>query len=453
MDQELAQYLNIQSASLTNQLMNVAQKVQRKYDYYNADNIAKPLGISMPVKMQSLTPGVGWASRAVTTLSDRLKFDGFMNDSYGLNTYFDEIYAKPVIDGLKTDALIAGCSFALLNWNDKAGRYMITPFTAQEATGVIDRKTGLLRIGMAVLKWGNKPIYPSQTINAYNSYPKDWIITTPQLNALFVDGRLAQVTENPTGRNMMQAFTHRANTDRPLGKSRISKTVRRIVDEMERVKQRQEVAEEFYSTPQRYINGLANGADVDDKIDLAIGKILKITRDEDGEKPDIGQLGQMSISGFTEAKKDLARDFCAETGLTLRNLGYETSNPTSAESLKTMSDDLLLEAQECQHELGEQIKQLAITLRVATDNNPTVPDSLKRIEPVWKPIFQTDVGAMGDAAYKIIQAMPELAGTTTMYRILGMSMREIEELRANQTSGQQFTSGNTQENANGGTSQ
>lgn len=251
----------------------------------------------------------------------------------------------------------------------------------------------------------------------------------------------------------MQAFTHRANTDRPLGKSRITKTVRRIVDEMERVKQRQEVAEEFYSTPQRYINGLANGAEVDDKIDLAIGKILKITRDEDGEKPDIGQLGQMSISGFTEAKKDLARDFCAETGLTLRNLGYETSNPTSAESLKTMSDDLLLEAQECQQELGEQIKQLAITLRVATDNNPVVPESLKRIEPVWKPIFQTDVGAMGDAAYKLIQAMPELAGTTAMYRILGMSMREIEEIQAGQAASQQFTAGNNQGTTDGGANQ
>ena len=159
-----------------------------------------------------------------------------------------------------------------------------------------------------------------------------------------------------------------------------------------------------------------------------MGKIWAITKDEDGEKPEIGQLPQMSISQFSDQKKDLARDFCAETALTLRNLGYETANPTSAESLSAMSDDLLLEAQESQRELGKEFKEIAITMRLVMDGNSVVPTRLKEIDPTWRPLFQIDFGSAGDAANKLIQAMPELAGTTTLYRMLGMGAREAEEL-------------------------
>lgn len=163
-------------------------------------------------------------------------------------------------------------------------------------------------------------------------------------------------------------------------------------------------------------------------LESAIGKIWGITRDEDGEKPEIGQLAQMSINQFSDQKKDLARDFCAETALTLRNLGYETANPTSAESLSAMSDDLLLEAQESQQEFGREFKEIAISMRMVLDGNNTIPERLRAIDPTWKPLFQIDVGSAGDAVYKLIQAMPELAGTTTLYRMLGMNIREAEAL-------------------------
>ncbi len=138
----------------------------------------------------------------------------------------------------------------------------------------------------------------------------------------------------------------------------------------------------------------------------------------------------MSISQFSEAKKDKARDFCAETALTLRNLGYETGNPSSAESLAAMSDDLLLEAQNSQTEMGEQIKQIALTLRMAIDSISEVPDALKALIPAWKPIFQVDLGAAGDAIFKLFQTMPELQGTVAGYRMLGIGIREAESLAA-----------------------
>lgn len=401
-------------------------QVQNKYDYYEADHDTRDFGISTPKNFVRHQPGIGWASRAVNTLSDRVIFDGFANDTLGVNNLLSSINGFSIISQTKHDAFIAGCAFIAVADDPNSDRKILVPFTATEATGVIDPTSGLLRVGMAVTRWSP----PARKKRGVLFSPADYIVFTPDWTAIFIDRELSELIPNPIGRCLLQPLTHRASAKQPLGKSRLTKTARRIIQEVGRQKRREEIAEEFYSLPQRYINGLAEGAKKDSNLDSAIGKVWAITKDEEGEKPEIGQLAQMSINQFETAKKDKARDFCAETALTLRNLGYETANPTSAESLSAMSDDLLLEAMNTQAEMGEQIKQIAITLYMAQNRVNTVPDRLLDLVPAWKPIFQVDVGAAGDAVFKLQQAMPELIGTVAGYRMLGIGIREAEDLAA-----------------------
>lgn len=431
------------SETIANELLlclgSKSTKVQTKYEYYDADNDVRDFGISTPRKMINHRPGIGWASRAVNTLSDRVKFDGFARDTFGTNDYLTDIGAWTVLGKAKHDAFIAGCAFVAVSDNEDGTKVLI-PFTAQEATGEVDQKTGLLKYGLAVTRWSP----PAKKTRGVLFAPADYILFTPNFTAIFLSRTISEIIPNPTGRTLLHPITHRATADRPLGKSRLTNTARRIIQEVGRLKRREEIAEEFYALPQRYINGLAEGAKKDDNLDSAIGKVWAITKDEDGEKPDIGQLAQMSIEGFIGAKKDKARDFCAETALTLRNLGYETGNPSSPESLAAMSDDLLLEATNSQDEMGEQFKQIAITLRMAIDQINEVPDAMKDLVPAWKPIFQVDLGAAGDAIFKLFQAMPELQGTVSGYRMLGVGIREAEELaakRAASTAGTVFGGG------------
>lgn len=400
-------------------------RVQNKYDYYNADNDIRDYGISTPRKLVNIRPGIGWASRAVNTLSDRVVFDGFAKDEFGINDYLDDIGGFSVIGKAKHDAFIAGCAFVAVSDDEDDGRKVLIPFTAAEATGVVDQRTGLLKYGLAVTRWVMPK--PKKKLSSFEA--EDFIVFHPQFTAIFIGRTLSEVIPNPTGRCLLHPITHRASADRPLGKSRLTNTARRIINEVGRQKRREEIAEEFYSLPQRYISGLAQGAKKDADLDSAIGKVWAITVDDEGNKPDVGQLSQMSINQFETAKKDKARDFCAETALTLRNLGYETANPSSSESLVAMSDDLLLEATNSQDEMGKQIKELCITLRMAVDGNDTVPDRLRQIMPAWKPIFQVDLAGAGDAVYKLQQAMPELIGTIAGYRLLGIGIREAEELQ------------------------
>jgi hypothetical protein len=411
---------------LLDRLRKKSVNVRIKYQYYNAENSYVDFGISVPVKMMNSKPGIGWASRAVNTLSDRVVFDGFANDTFRINELFDEINAKRVLNKAKKDAHIAGVSFVAIS--ETPNGVALIPFTASEATGVIDDNTGLLSYGLAVLSWTGDDALAQSSV----SEPKDYVVFTPEATTIYKNKKIDSITKNPTGRTMLHALTHGATASQPLGRSRITKTVRRIIQEVARVKRRYEIAGEFYSTPQRYVLGTEQDftQEQKNKLDSTIGKAWVFSKDDDGDKPEIGQLAQMSINQFEDNKKGLARDFCAETALTLRNLGYETVNPTSAESLSAMSDDLLLEARASQDEMGEQIKQIAISIRLTLNKSDKVPEDLENIKAAWRPIFQVDVGAAGDAVYKLIQAMPELAGSVQIYQMLGMGVREAESLKA-----------------------
>ena len=411
---------------LLDRLRKKSVNVDIKYQYYNAENSYVDFGISVPVKMMNSKPGIGWASRAVNTLSDRVVFDGFANDTFRINELFDEINAKRVLNKAKKDAHIAGVSFVAIS--ETPNGVALIPFTASEATGVIDDNTGLLSYGLAVLSWTGDDALAQSSV----SEPKDYVVFTPEATTIYKNKKIDSITKNPTGRTMLHALTHGATASQPLGRSRITKTVRRIIQEVARVKRRYEIAGEFYSTPQRWVLGTEQDftQEQKNKLDSTIGKAWVFSKDDDGDKPEIGQLAQMSINQFEDNKKGLARDFCAETALTLRNLGYETANPTSAESLSAMSDDLLLEARASQDEMGEQIKQIAISIRLTLNKSDKVPEDLENIKAAWRPIFQVDVGAAGDAVYKLIQAMPELAGSVQIYQMLGMGVREAEGLKA-----------------------
>ena len=417
-------YILSRAEKLTKKLGNKVYKTAEKYVYYNAQQEVGDLGISLPKNFVMMKPGVGWASRAVNTLADRLNFDGFINDSFDFNSLLDDTGARKVLNKSIQDALIAGCSFIGIEYVNESVK--LTPFTALEATGEIDTRTGLLVDGIAVLEWEE---YDDDDWRWWGKKPKTIALFEPGFTAVIYKGKqIIAYAENPTGRPLLHVITHRQSADRPFGKSRISNTVRRIVDEVGRLKVRYEIAAEFYSTPQRYILGLSEGQLAEGNLSSELGKIWGLTADEDGEKPTVGQLAQMSINQFSDQKKDLARDFCAETALTLRNLGYETANPTSAESLSAMSDDLLLEAQECQRELGKEFKDVIVSMRMLLDRSNTISSRVEDIEPVWMPISQLNVGAAGDAIYKLMQIMPQLKDSPATYRMLGLTVKETNEV-------------------------
>lgn len=119
-----------------------------------------------------------------------------------------------------------------------------------------------------------------------------------------------------------------------------------------RTLKRSEISAEFYSFPQKYVLGTSNEAEQLDKWKATISSLLEITKDEDGDKPVVGQFTQQSMSPYTEQLRTFAALFAGETGLTLDDLGFVTDNPSSAEAIKSSHEALRLAARKAQRTFG-----------------------------------------------------------------------------------------------------
>ena len=418
------------SRNLLGTIVSKRSRVQLKYDYYEAEQRLRDLGISMPAKLLALQSGLGWASKAVDVVADRLSFDAFENDRLGINDLYEIADETEAVDSVKHDALIAGCAFAAIVDDPSIMAKRFMPFSALEATGVLNTTTGLLKYGLAITQYNRD----EKLSNTYNKSPEnfaeDWVLFGEDFTAIFEKRRLVQFVMNPTGRCLMHLFANRPTTKQPFGRSVISRECRLLIQSGLRTMRRSEVAGEFFSSPQRYILGVSDDFEKDESMDLQLGKIAVIEKDGDGEAPTAGQWTQHSMTPFSDQLKMFAQQFCAKTGLTLHSLGFDTNNPTSAESYEAQNEDLRLIVSRTSKHFGNVLKKMAITLRLATSGTREVTPDMRAIVPHWEPVFKVDIGPAGDAFGKVLTVVPELKGSNRMYYALGLSVKEAEKYSA-----------------------
>ncbi|MBZ4299306.1 hypothetical protein LAJ56_15200, partial [Streptococcus pneumoniae] len=97
---------------------------------------------------------------------------------------------------------------------------------------------------------------------------------------------------------------------------------------------RSDVTAEFYSFPQKYVLGLSQDAEAIDTWKATVSSLLTFTKDDEGEKPNVGQFTTSSMSPFAEQLRTAAAGFSGEMGLTLDDLGFVSDNPSSVEAIK-----------------------------------------------------------------------------------------------------------------------
>jgi hypothetical protein len=182
-----------------------------------------------------------------------------------------------------------------------------------------------------------------------------------------------------------------------------------IIQSACRTLKRTEISAEFYSYPQKYVTGLSEGFEDLDKWKASMSAMMMFTKDEDGDKPTVGQFSQQSMAPHVEELRSLASAFAGETGLTLDDLGFSTDNPSSAEAIKASHETLRLKARKAQKCFGTgflNVGYVAVCLRDEFQYNR---DMVSETRPVWMPIFEPDaamLSSIGDGAIKLNQAVP-----------------------------------------------
>ncbi|MDD6059685.1 MAG: hypothetical protein PUB97_04785 [Ruminococcus sp.] len=386
-------------------------RVRTRYNYYDMKIVVSELSSILPKEFSWLAYSLGWCAKAVDSLADRIVFDTFSCDDFALNEIYRLNNADVLHDDAVLSALISSCSFISIG-QDSTGYPTMQVIDGGNATGIIDPVTKMLTEGYAVLK---RDEHGTPELEAY---------FRPNQTDYFVRGRLdtEQTFMHQAPYALLVPIINRPDAARPFGHSRISRTCMHITQAVLRTFRRMDVSAEFYSFPQKYILGLSDDAEFNNRA-ATISSFLNIGKDEDGDKPTVGQFTQQSMAPYAEQLKAYASVFAGETGLTLDDLGFTTSNPASFDAIRASHEQLRLTARKAQRTFGVGLLNAGYLAACIRDRIPYDRRAFANTVPQWLPIFEPDaaaLGAAGDAILKINQAVPDFIGNNNIRRLTGL---------------------------------
>ena len=374
-------------------------RVDMRYKQYAMQHDEQMVGITIPPEIRRRYRSVvGWCAKGVDSLADRLVFREFENDDFQVNDIFKVNNPDVFFDSVVLSAMIASCSFVYISkGEDDEPRLQV--IGAGDATGVIDPITGLLTEGYAVLDRdgnGNATVeahfLPGQTKYYY-------------ADKNIQDSEVSHNFQHP----LLVPVIHRPDEARPFGRSRISRAGMYFQRYAKRTLERADITAEFYSFPQKYVTGLSNDAEPMESWKATVSSMLQFTKDDDGEKPTLGQFTTSSMSPFTEQLRTAAAGFAGEMGLTLDDLGFVSDNPSSVEAIKASHENLRLAGRKAQRSLGSGLLNIAYIAACLRDDFPYTRSQFINTTPTWEPLFEADANTLtlvGDGVIKINQAIP-----------------------------------------------
>ena len=389
-----------------------------RYDYYELKNLKVDPSPVIPMDLQAKYGSkLGWCAKAVDSLANRLLFDGFDSDNFDLWEIFQMNNKDIFFDSAIRSALISACCFVYISaGEDDYPRLQV--IDGKNATGIIDPITNLLKEGYAILETDDKG---TVLVDAY---------FTPEETQIYYKGQKEpQIIDNPTGYPLLVPIIYRPDANRPFGQSRISRDCMDLQDKARFTITRMEVAAEFYSFPQKFILGTSQDSNFD-TVRAKYSQFLEVTRDDEGNMPQMGQFTQGSVSPLVEQLTTYAKAFAGITGLTTDDLGFISNNPSSAESIKAAHADLERLAVKAQETFGSGFLNVGLVAASLRDETHYNRNALYETTPLWKPAFTMDnsaIGSFGDAVLKINQAVPDAINQKTIERMTGIPMEEPEE--------------------------
>ena len=403
------------SAYLKKKLDTKRQRVLLRYDYYEQKKTALDLGISTPDNLRWFKTINGWCTKAVDSLADRLQFDGFEDDIFNFTDMFDQNNPDIFFDDTILSALISSCSFVLVT-KGEGDRIRFQVIDGGNATGVIDDYTKLLNEGYAVLDRdpdnGKVIKYAYCTPGRTEIYDLTASADEPSELEVFNSNYCALVP-----------IIYKPDAKRLFGHSRITRACMDYANQAMQLTKEMAISSEFYSFPQKYVTGLSQDSDVLDKWQATMSAMLSFTKDEEGDSPTLGQFQTGSMAPYTEALKSIASLFAGETGLTLDDLGFITSNPSSAEAIKASHESLRLMASKAQRCFSVGIKNVGYIGACMRDDIAYVREAVFETKVLWKPTFEPDaamLSSIGDGVYKLNEAIPGFVDESKMRRLTGI---------------------------------
>lgn len=399
---------------LKRKLVTKQSRVQTRYRYYEMKECHTPRNLMVPDQLKNkFSIKLGWCTKAVDSLADRLQFRGFKNDNLDLTSIYQMNNFDVLADSAILGALITSCDFIYISM-DKNGYPRMQVIDGYNATGIMDEITGMLEEGYAVLDRDENDQIISEAYfgKGYTDF--------------YIKGQEPYRIENICSYPLLVPIVYRPDAKRPFGHSRISRACMKYQNNVADTLLNMAICSETNAFVQKYIAG----SDPDMEFDSSrawMSSFLNISANEDGTKPDLGQFQQASLAPYIDEIETQASLFAGEVGLTLDDLGFSKSNPASVDAIRASHENLRLTARKAQRQFGVGFLNagyLAACLRDDFDYNREV---LYETKPIWEPVFEPDanaIGMIGDAAVKVNSAVPGYFNAENLRDLTGIDSDE-----------------------------
>lgn len=424
-------------------------------EYYEQRNPLKDLGIAIPPSCKDVQTNVGWATKAVDMLAERSVFDGFTfagKENEELQRVLQENDFKQTYSEAVISELVHSCSFITVSaGSEDEPKVILNSYSATEAAGVWDNRKKRLKYGFAVVDATDPnatgTLEPTE-VNLYLDYAT--IVCTRDIKT---NRWYAKRMNHSQGRPLMEVLRYHPTNNRKMGKSRISKTVKAIVDSAKRALLRAEISSEFFTSPQKYLLGvdpdlfgqeITDAEEADDlaeakaiynaeqaKMKAYLGAIMAVTPNENGDIPQFGQLTQMSMQPHSDYIRALANLLAGETNIPISSLGVVAdSNPQSYEAIKATTEPLIVTAQSLNRENRNALVNIG-RLALAIINGKTISeltDEERAIDVHWGDPALPSIGSMSNAMVQQLAMFPWMVDSELPLERLGYTEEEIARL-------------------------
>lgn len=395
--------------------------------YYDMKVRLKPTG-NIPVEaMQRIEAVSEWPEKAVSALAERSVFEGFVTpggeqDPFDLSGILSDNRFDLELPQAITSAYKHSCSFLTTAVGDTQSGEPPVLVMAREAlwsSALWDSRRRVVSAAMAITSTDDagQPV----TMDVYLPY------TVLSLERRPSGSWVAARRPNPLGEVLVEPLAYEPQLSRPFGRSRISRAVMNITDRGLMTIVRSEIGSDFYAVPRTAILGVAADAFRGGKWQAAIDAFLAFTKDEDGDKPTVQNLPQMTMQPLTDMYRMIATQFSGATGVPVSNLGIVTDNPPSAEALYADDRRLVNTARAQNRILGSSLKRVAQRV-VRLRDGVEMSDELRRIDTSFANPAFTSPATSADALIKLANVFPWLSESEVALEFAGFSHAEITRL-------------------------
>ena len=394
--------------------------------YVDSLDIALPREIARDLRLVST-----WPEKAVFSLTSRCHWDGVVapdgtEDPYGLASILEENRFSTEIGQAVASAATHGVAFLTTLPGDVAAGdppVLVLPYSAMTAAALWDRRRRGIRAGLLI----NDVDYLGR--------PTELILLTPHVlvsmaplgaQGWFVTGHV----EHNLGRTPMEALVYRGNLDRPLGRSRLTDGVLSIVDRAVRASMRMDVSSELFTAPGLLLRGVdkATFDQIKGSWSWRLGSVKGISRDEEGDLPEVDMIPQQSMQPYVDQLRELAQELAGALSLPVGSLGIVQDNPSSADAIYAAREELVTEASDFNDANSYALNRVYRNILMLRDG--VLPEDAARISTHWRNPARPSIVSQSDAMIKQIQAIPEIGKTDVALEELGYTRQQITRMRA-----------------------